>query len=300
MRKVTCQDCGKHYDYDVDDFCPKCGSFNPPPDGGATRLEQELLSRFQHGPAKRSAPSARRREEPAAPARKSRSVPLSGTPDLRPARRKKGGPKALAVALVLVLVLAVVPPVVSFVVETAEDFVDSFSYTQPAYEPDYEPAPEPDALSTPVQGEVYHEVYEDFSFCGFTAAVGDPWICWLPDEVMQAHPGQLCLVAALWVEGGYPREDLDFYYPYLALDNGETYFAEDDPELVAAAAEYDIEVVTPYDAQWTDSLDGYMLFFVPEEAAGQSARLVLPEAFPGEEEPSAFHILSASLPESDY
>ena len=47
MRKVHCADCGKTYDYDVDDFCPRCGSFNPPPDSGATRLEQELLSRFQ-------------------------------------------------------------------------------------------------------------------------------------------------------------------------------------------------------------------------------------------------------------
>ena len=32
MRKIQCADCGKHYDYDVDDFCPRCGSFNPPPD----------------------------------------------------------------------------------------------------------------------------------------------------------------------------------------------------------------------------------------------------------------------------
>ena len=29
MRNVTCTSCGKHYDYDADDFCPKCGSYNP-------------------------------------------------------------------------------------------------------------------------------------------------------------------------------------------------------------------------------------------------------------------------------
>lgn len=30
MRKVQCYDCGKSYDFDVDDFCPKCGAFNQP------------------------------------------------------------------------------------------------------------------------------------------------------------------------------------------------------------------------------------------------------------------------------
>lgn len=30
MRKVRCYDCGKTYDFDVDDFCPKCGAFNQP------------------------------------------------------------------------------------------------------------------------------------------------------------------------------------------------------------------------------------------------------------------------------
>jgi len=31
MRKVTCYECGKRYDYDDDGFCPRCGAFNPPP-----------------------------------------------------------------------------------------------------------------------------------------------------------------------------------------------------------------------------------------------------------------------------
>lgn len=30
MRKVRCYDCGKSYDFDVDDFCPRCGAFNQP------------------------------------------------------------------------------------------------------------------------------------------------------------------------------------------------------------------------------------------------------------------------------
>lgn len=31
MRKVQCHECGKRYDFDADDFCPKCGAFNQPP-----------------------------------------------------------------------------------------------------------------------------------------------------------------------------------------------------------------------------------------------------------------------------
>lgn len=30
MRKVRCYECGKSYDFDVDDFCPRCGAFNQP------------------------------------------------------------------------------------------------------------------------------------------------------------------------------------------------------------------------------------------------------------------------------
>ena len=30
MRRVRCYECGKRYDCDVDDFCPRCGAFNQP------------------------------------------------------------------------------------------------------------------------------------------------------------------------------------------------------------------------------------------------------------------------------
>lgn len=30
MRKVRCYECGRSYDFDVDDFCPRCGAFNQP------------------------------------------------------------------------------------------------------------------------------------------------------------------------------------------------------------------------------------------------------------------------------
>lgn len=46
MRRVKCYDCGKQYDFDVDDFCPKCGAFTHPPrkarigaDGSVVRVD---------------------------------------------------------------------------------------------------------------------------------------------------------------------------------------------------------------------------------------------------------------------
>ena len=46
MRKVQCCECGKHYDYEEDGFCPKCGAFNQPartarigPDGSVVRVD---------------------------------------------------------------------------------------------------------------------------------------------------------------------------------------------------------------------------------------------------------------------
>lgn len=46
MRNVRCHDCGKRYNFDKDDFCPKCGAFTQPPptsrigrDGRVVRVE---------------------------------------------------------------------------------------------------------------------------------------------------------------------------------------------------------------------------------------------------------------------
>ena len=39
MRRVRCYECGKRYDFDVDDFCPRCGAFNPP--GRSSRIDAD-------------------------------------------------------------------------------------------------------------------------------------------------------------------------------------------------------------------------------------------------------------------
>ena len=30
MRQIVCEDCKRRYDYDRDEFCPRCGAFNQP------------------------------------------------------------------------------------------------------------------------------------------------------------------------------------------------------------------------------------------------------------------------------
>lgn len=72
MRHITCKDCGRRYDYDRDDFCPKCGSYNPPQANPSTQLERELLARFDNpGRGGKGAGSARQaRTAPQTPPRR--------------------------------------------------------------------------------------------------------------------------------------------------------------------------------------------------------------------------------------
>lgn len=49
MRKVQCYNCGKRYDFDMDDFCPGCGAFNPPEKGtGGATVRTDGLNEKNH------------------------------------------------------------------------------------------------------------------------------------------------------------------------------------------------------------------------------------------------------------
>ena len=50
MRRLRCYECGKIYDFDQDDFCPKCGAFNQPKnqlrvgsDGTVSRVQEPVI-----------------------------------------------------------------------------------------------------------------------------------------------------------------------------------------------------------------------------------------------------------------
>lgn len=52
MRRVQCAECGKCYDFDIDDFCPKCGAFNQPSRGGLAggpAMRVDGLNESNHG-----------------------------------------------------------------------------------------------------------------------------------------------------------------------------------------------------------------------------------------------------------
>lgn len=42
MRKVTCYECGKSYDFNEDAFCPRCGAFNQPPKSATINVNGEV------------------------------------------------------------------------------------------------------------------------------------------------------------------------------------------------------------------------------------------------------------------
>ena len=43
MRKVKCEECGKVYNFDMDDFCPRCGAFNQPPKASAINADGSVI-----------------------------------------------------------------------------------------------------------------------------------------------------------------------------------------------------------------------------------------------------------------
>ncbi len=43
MRRVKCSECGKSYDFDRDDFCPRCGAFTPPPKSTAIDADGRVV-----------------------------------------------------------------------------------------------------------------------------------------------------------------------------------------------------------------------------------------------------------------
>lgn len=48
MRKVQCYNCGRRYDFDEDDFCPRCGAFNPPGKGAGGAVWSDGLNEKDH------------------------------------------------------------------------------------------------------------------------------------------------------------------------------------------------------------------------------------------------------------
>ena len=273
MRKVTCASCGRPYDYDSDDFCPKCGSYNPPPDRAGARPAQAPPARVSAASKDRPRPAAQPKTPPVGPRTVSYGGPQGGTPwEEPPARRQRSPLKLLVLVLVSLFLLCIVLP---FVLGLMLNLSEAFAGRRP----------EPGAVAQAEPAGGTHALWEPFSIHGTQqVTVEDPWEVDLTYVPLARREGFRCLAVDLWVEGGERRDDLTFFPAELRLEDGTALLAEDDASLARQLKDAGVYLVTLSDAQWEDPLYGQMVFFVPEDASG-GAVLALYEGEPDSSTP---------------
>lgn len=284
MRKVTCASCGRPYDYDSDDFCPKCGSYNPPPDRAGARPAQAPPARVPAASKDRPRPAAQPKTPPVGSRTVSYGGPQGGTPwEEPPARRQRSPLKLLVIVLVSLFLLCIVLP---FVLGLMLNLSEAFAGRRP----------EPGAVAQAEPAGGTHALWEPFSIHGTQqVTVEDPWEVDLTYVPLARREGFRCLAVDLWVEGGERRDDLTFFPAELRLEDGTAFLAEDDASLARQLKDAGVYLVTLSDAQWEDPLYGQMIFFVPEDASG-GAVLALYEGEPDSSTPSAVHQIPLELP----
>lgn len=284
MRSVTCSSCGKRYDYDVDEFCPKCGSYTPP------------VGRKAQPHAGRKAavrPQAAGRPQSARPGSFRPVTPNLGQPHTgrmaytRPEEdeARKRGPSRVKGFLFILFALVVVSLVYSLV----SAFQDGGRK---------ELAPEPMGPETAVAvaqpSEIVEQApYSEFELNGWRVTVESVWEPDLPDAAV--IPDGRCVAVDLWIEGGGRLPEARFITPYLQLEDGAQAEAVDnDPLLSRQLKSAGVFDIVPADAQWEDPLYGQLVFFVPEGTAGQ-VELMIPSAGL-EEDPVIFFAIPLDLP----
>ena len=284
MRKVTCASCGRPYDYDSDDFCPKCGSYNPPPDRAGARPAQAPPARGSAASKDRPRPAAQPKTPPVGPRTVSYGGPQGGPPwEEPPARRQRSPLKLLVIVLVSLFLLCIVLP---FVLGLMLNLSEAFAGRRP----------EPGAVAQAEPAGGTHALWEPFSIHGTQqVTVEDPWEVDLTYVPLARREGFRCLAVDLWVEGGERRDALTFFPAELRLEDGTALLAEDDASLARQLKDAGVYLVTLSDAQWEDPLYGQMIFFVPEDASG-GAVLALYEGEPDSSTPSAVHQIPLELP----
>lgn len=284
MRKVTCASCGRPYDYDSDDFCPKCGSYNSPPDRAGARPAQAPPARVSAASKDRPRPAAQPKTPPVGPRTVFYGGPQGGTPwEEPPARRQRSPLKLLVIVLVSLFLLCIVLP---FVLGLMLNLSEAFAGRRP----------EPGAVAQAEPAGGTHALWEPFSIHGTQqVTVEDPWEVDLTYVPLARREGFRCLAVDLWVEGGERRDDLTFFPAELRLEDGTALLAEDDASLARQLKDAGVYLVTLSDAQWEDPLYGQMIFFVPEDASG-GAVLALYEGEPDSSTPSAVHQIPLELP----
>ena len=231
MRKVTCASCGRPYDYDSDDFCPKCGSYNPPPARAGARPAQAPPARVSAASKDRPRPAAQPKTPPVGPRTVSYGGPQGGTPwEEPPARRQRSPLKLLVLVLVSLFLLCIVLP---FVLGLMLNLSEAFAGRRP----------EPGAVAQAEPAGGTHALWEPFSIHGTQqVTVEDPWEVDLTYVPLARREGFRCLAVDLWVVGGERRDDLTFFPAELRLEDGTAFLAEDDASLARQLKELEEEL----------------------------------------------------------
>ena len=100
--RLVCSECKKVYDYNVDDFCPRCGAYNQPPKAGAPAAvvrrdgvnEENHEGSFAHREVHREAAQRRRVRQAVRP---------QGGENRRRQSRTSGGYSAVIVVVLVIL-----------------------------------------------------------------------------------------------------------------------------------------------------------------------------------------------------
>lgn len=124
MRRIVCDECKKRYDYDRDEFCPKCGAFNQPvktwgtdDQGNVVRLdgvnEQNHAGSFVHSEVHKEK-RVRQAKGMDYKGSVTRRPPIRPTPQSHPPKRKADHMKLIkaifiAIALMTLLITWVLP-----------------------------------------------------------------------------------------------------------------------------------------------------------------------------------------------
>lgn len=225
MRRVICKDCHTSYDFDKDEFCPKCGSFHSPGGGAGTALERELLNRFD-----RTVP-------PKCPGAAGWQDDHGGRPCGEENPPKKRGAKlALAVAALLFL--------------AAVGFGAWYLFGREA------PVEEPVVVS--------HDVDETFQVGKLELSIDDVrWLALAPEDRLRREGYDLLLVD-VYITGGRAGSKSDpIGEAYLMLDWDWYLPAESETVLASKLKERSVYALSLADARWEDPLLGQFVFYVP-------------------------------------
>lgn len=253
MTRVTCKDCGRGYDYEKDDFCPKCGSYNPPPNLGATKLESELLTRFSGGQKNQARAKGQQATRQAAGLGRpggARQQPASGyryRSASVPAPKRDNRARSMVVWITLTVMIAVMALLagVGYVVENGLPAM-FYGETQ----------------------EVQHTEDEVFTVGSFQVELDGARRIRIPEESGLYREGYELLAVDVYITGGGAVDKKTPVGDVYLLGSDGAVYAERDPLQVKRLRDLSEYAVDLGDALWEDPLLGSFVFYVEEDTGG--------------------------------